>query len=505
MKKYIGYIRVSNKDHENSLPAQRQKLRDYAVVKEFNLIKIYEEEKSAFRKSDRKVFRQMTEHLKQDDIAGVVFHKVDRSSRNMKDFALLEEFFDKKDIRVIEGEFDTKKSQGRFQFRMFCNMAVWYSENLSEEVTLKMKERLKLGYYPTNPPLGYRKGDKKIDTDWKKKHPDHNAKYVREMFELYDTGNYSYFSLAKFMHKKGVRNSQGGRVSKGIIERVLKDRFYYGIIDWRSSKTGEITTYEGNHEPIISAELYERVKNRRQGRVNTKGGSGKQTYSRMLNCACGRLLYPETPTSRSGSRDYTYLRCQNKDCDFKSINENVMEDLIVEELRKYQIKPEFFAEYKNGMMEMNEMIFKEGEEQRESINQRLAQIEAEKQRIRQGFIQGLFEAEEATSLRKDLEAEKTELLNRLNRESNAMDEAYFKTAEHFLETFQILADKYKTAKPEIKREVLDLFFSKRILKDGKTLFKPNTIVKQVSLIANLSNGRGGRTRTGGLVVPNHAR
>jgi len=33
LKKYIGYIRVSNKDHETSLPAQEQKLREYALEK----------------------------------------------------------------------------------------------------------------------------------------------------------------------------------------------------------------------------------------------------------------------------------------------------------------------------------------------------------------------------------------------------------------------------------------------------------------------------------------
>src|SRR5207244_4425229 len=110
--------------HENSLPAQRQILRDYAARHHLELQQIYEEKKSAFGKKNRKVFRCMLDELRRDDVAGVVFHKVDRSARNMKDFALLEEFFDGKDICVVEGEFNTKTAQGRFQFRLFCNMAV---------------------------------------------------------------------------------------------------------------------------------------------------------------------------------------------------------------------------------------------------------------------------------------------------------------------------------------------------------------------------------------------
>ena len=135
---------------------------------------------------------------------------------------------------------------------------------------------------------------------------------------------------------------------------------------------------------------------------------------------------------------------------------------------------------------------------------RLIQIEKEMQRIRQGFIQGIFEADEVGSMRNDLQKEKDELASRLSKESNALDEAYFKTAQHFLETFQIIADKYKTADSDVKREILNLFFSKRTLNKGNLILKPSPIIEEIAVIANLSSGRGERTRTSGLMVPNHA-
>ena len=62
-----------------------------------------------------------------------------------------------------------------------------------------MTQRLREGYYPSNPPFGYRKGIKLEDSDWKKKYPDHNAQYVYEIYELYDTGVYTYNSIAAKM------------------------------------------------------------------------------------------------------------------------------------------------------------------------------------------------------------------------------------------------------------------------------------------------------------------
>ena len=491
MDDYIGYIRVSNKEHENSLPAQERKLKEYAKSKGLNLVKIYKEEQSAFGKTDRKKFAQMIKHLKQKGIVGVIFHKVDRSARNMKDFSLIDGFMETKDIRVIEGEFDTKTAAGKMMFRTFCNMAVWYSENLSEEVILKMREQLKRGYYPSKQPFGYRKGMKNQDLDMKKKYPDHNAKYVKELFEMYDTGNYNYVQLAKYMRQKGVQKSKCTPFSKKHVENILCQTFYYGLIRWKSRKTGQITEYQGNHEPLISKELFDRVKVRRMSRTRSQGGYGKNIYSRRVYCSCDRLLYPETPTPKNKKRIYSYLRCHDKSCDFSSIRTDELENLISEQLMTYELKPKFFEVYQKAMEGLDEMIVEENERHRESMNLRLTQIEAEMQKIRKGFIQEVFTGEEAAEMRKSLELEKSELMERLKEESSALDSAYFKTAEQFLETFKVLSMTYKTAPNDIKKEILELFFSKLFINGKKLLVELVPVVQKVVNVRNSYNGWGG--------------
>lgn len=194
MKKYLAYCRVSTKaqaDMDNSLPTQKRIIGEYAQRKEFEVVEWYSEAKSGF-KGKRTEFHRMLEHLKDPEIEGVIFHKLDRSSRNVADFSLLDRLITKegKKIAVIEGEFDTSRSAGRLAFRNFCNMAVWYSENLSEEVSTKMIEVLRRGYFPSQTPIGYRTGIKGQDDDPKKKYPDPIlAPFVKEAYKMFAAGD----------------------------------------------------------------------------------------------------------------------------------------------------------------------------------------------------------------------------------------------------------------------------------------------------------------------------
>lgn len=134
MKKILAYCRVSTKaqaDRDNSLPTQKRIIEEYALKKGYEIAEWYSEAKSGF-KGNRKEFKKMLEHLKTPEIEGVIFHKLDRSARNVADFALLDQMvtIHKKKMIIIEGEFDTSRAAGRLAFRNFCNMAVWYSENL---------------------------------------------------------------------------------------------------------------------------------------------------------------------------------------------------------------------------------------------------------------------------------------------------------------------------------------------------------------------------------------
>lgn len=497
-KKYIGYIRVSNKEHDTSLPAQKEKLQNYAFEKEIDLVEIYTEEKSAFKASKRKQFNKMISHLKKDDISGVIFHKVDRSSRNMKDFSTLESFFDTKDILVIEGEFDTSRAQGRFMFRMFCNMAIWYSENLSEEVSLKMKERLKAGYYPSNPPFGYRKGTK-ADGDQKKKYPDGNARYVKQMFRLYNGGGYSYRSIAKHFREKGIP------MKKSQVEFILCNPFYYGLIRWRHRKKNEVCFYQGNHEPLISFELFEGVRKRRKGRTTHRGIKiHSNPYTRKVQCSCGKYLYWEKPKNGSKQSNFCYLRCHNKSCRFTTIREDVLEGYLVEEMSSYICRVKWLSTF--------EKAFQKNKPSKEQIKLRLNQLKAEIgqvetkiHRANEGYVNGIFTSNEVSEIKKGLCLKKENLKAEVRELKNIRISSDSITPQKLLELFKNLSASYTTAELDKKIQILEFFYSNVKIKGEKPVFKRTPELSALVSLPKTQNGRLEQTVTEkylrGIVAP----
>ena len=62
------------------------------------------------------------------------------------------------------------------------------------------------------------------------------------MYELYACRQYSYNSLLEEMHRRGLRNTRGGRLTLCGLGNILQNPFYIGLIYVKS--TGE--TYQGN-------------------------------------------------------------------------------------------------------------------------------------------------------------------------------------------------------------------------------------------------------------------
>src|SRR5262245_31360487 len=95
-KPYYSYIRVSTirqGQTGTSLDEQREAIRRYADHCGFSIVQEFEEKETA-AKLGRKVFEQMLKGLKQGKARGVIIHKIDRSARNLKDWANLGELID---------------------------------------------------------------------------------------------------------------------------------------------------------------------------------------------------------------------------------------------------------------------------------------------------------------------------------------------------------------------------------------------------------------------------
>ncbi len=92
-RKVVSYIRVSTDEqaeHGYSIETQRQLLIDYARGHDLQIVLTVEETHSA-HKPGRPKFQAMLAFLrKHTDVGGVLVYKLDRLSRNMSDYSILE-------------------------------------------------------------------------------------------------------------------------------------------------------------------------------------------------------------------------------------------------------------------------------------------------------------------------------------------------------------------------------------------------------------------------------
>lgn len=258
--KAVIYARVSSKEQEEtgySLEAQEKLLRDYAYQKGFDLVKVYKVTESASGKQIRKTFIDMLEYVAKNKITVILCEKIDRLTRNLKDAATANDWIQDsvdKEIHFVKENFVVSKNTRAHEnlvWDMKVAIARFYTNNLSEEVRKGQKEKIASGWLPTTPPLGYKtigeKGHKIHVID------EEVAPYIKELFALYSTGNYSTVALVNKMFSLGLRSRAGGRVVKSQIHKLLCEPFYYGKFMWKGN------LYPGKHEPLISKDLFDQV------------------------------------------------------------------------------------------------------------------------------------------------------------------------------------------------------------------------------------------------------
>jgi len=156
----------------------------------------------------------------------ILVEKTDRLYRNIKDWVIMEEI-DREIHFVKENQVLSRDSRStdKFIHGIKVLMAKNYIENLSEETKKGQLEKAEQGIYPSYAPLWYvnvgNNGKRIIASD-----PD-TVPLIRQMFELYATGEYSLLSLTDQMNENGLfYRKSGNKVNKSLVHRVLRNPLY---------------------------------------------------------------------------------------------------------------------------------------------------------------------------------------------------------------------------------------------------------------------------------------
>ena len=456
-KKYFSYIRVSTQrqgQHGTSLAEQQAAIERFAGSWNLPIVKRFEERETA-AKQGRPVFLEMLKQLRSGTAHGVIIHKIDRSARNLKDWADLGSLIDNGiEVHFASESLDLNSRGGRLSADIQAVVASDYIRNLREESKKGIYGRLKQGYYPFPAVLGYQDRGKA-----RPKSIDPVAgPLIRMAFEFYATGNYSLASLADLMSQRGLISKRGKKVGINAISMILRNPFYVGVI--RIQKLGEFFT--GVHTPLITKPTFDRVQNVLNSKSIKKDKVHFFVYRRMIRCQkCENYLVAER------QKGNVYYRCHTSKCSSSCLKEETVETKLEETLKKINFATAELSLLREiSETEMTSMK-NTNEDGRKSIEIQQNQVTDRLSKLADGYIDGVFDKEAYAEKKAQLIFKQRELASKLSNLAD-VDKVRRTRFDEFLELASSACLCSKSAYPEEKRELVKSLTS-NLTANGKSV------------------------------------
>lgn len=338
--KYCLYARKSTEADELqalSIDSQIKEMLEMAQAENMEVAEIRRESHSAKDSGQRPVFNKLLSDIRAGMFNGILCWAPDRLSRNAGDLGAMVDLMDQGKLLEIKthGQKFTNNPNEKFLLMILGSQAKLENDHKGINVKRGLRAKCEQGWRPGPPPLGYLhdkyadKGEKKIFIDPKR------APIIKKMFRKVAEEQWSGRQLLRWLHNEsGFKTKKHRNITLSMIYRILKDPFYYGEFEY---PVGSDKWYKGGHDPIISKDLYLKVKEQ-IGRDNIKRSESKEfAFTKLIKCGlCGSGVTAEEKFKKllDGSVNrYVYYGCtRGKDRHCK--NRYVREEELIKQLVK---------------------------------------------------------------------------------------------------------------------------------------------------------------------------
>ena len=453
MKKAVIYARVSSREQEKegySIPAQIKLLNEYAVKKEFEVVREFIDSETA-KKAGRTHFNEMLNYIKKHkDVNTILVEKTDRLYRNFKDYVTLDEFKGLEIHLVKENTVlsENSKSHEKLVHGFKVLMAKNYIDNLSEEIRKGQMQACEQGDYPSKPPYGYMRVNKNIVID-----PD-TSSFVLRAFSLYSQGDISLDFLRNKMLDDGfIYTDIRHKIGKSQLEKMLKNPFYAGKFLYKN------VLYTGRHEPLISIEMFNNT-----AKAFKKDNKPEQCrrhqflYSGLFKCAhCGSAVAGEIKKGK-----YIYYHCadKTKSCPNKGINlrQEDIDRIFDEAIKRIEITPAHKEAVVTALKASHEDESRYNKMETERLNKRAETLRMRLSKIYIDKLDGKITDEFWEEKHNEWTMEHAKVLQMIEAHAKA-DYNYTAEGARLVELLENLYSRYIQLNDEKKSEVIKIIFS----------------------------------------------
>ncbi|NQW53302.1 MAG: recombinase family protein, partial [Rhodospirillales bacterium] len=287
---------------------------------------------------ERPALRRLMADIEAGRVDVVVVYKIDRLSRSLMDFARLVEVFDRHGVTFVSvtQSFNTTTSMGRLTLNVLLSFAQFEREVIGERIRDKVAASRRRGMWMGGfVPMGYRVENRKLVIH------ELEAAVIRKIFERFlKVGSATV--LARQLKVEDVRSHRGRVIDKGSLYRILRNRVYIGLAVHKGA------AYAGEHAPIISQALWDKVRSILQESPRVRGSRARAATPALLKGLLfgptGRAMSP-THTRKHGKL-YRYYVCQAalkgevQPSPIRRVSAAAIEAAVIDQLRALLRTPE---------------------------------------------------------------------------------------------------------------------------------------------------------------------
>ena len=531
--KYALYARKSTTDEERQERSTNDQIKDcfdrVVIPEKLNLSQDPIQENYSAKEPDvRPKFRKLIEDIKSGRITGLIAWHPDRLARNMKEAGEIIDLLDKgtlKDLRFATSTFENNPT-GKMLLGISFVLSKQYSEHLSESVTRGNKRttedgefigKMKHGYYINN--------DRNLFPDGE------NFLIIKEAFAK-RLGGATQKDIASWLNDTTYRVRRHGKEAKRVtwdkdmVSIMLRDPVYAGVMKYGKHLVDLTTKYD--FQPVITVHDFLKLNKvskldstKLVSSLSSKGGEVQANLLRgVVDCGyCGKPFSSGLTHKvlKSGPVRYYNYKCETEDCAFrgKSVRAKVVlqyaQDFFKEHLF---VTKENYSQY---VIDAKQEIIKQTKllnSQIAGLSKILGEKENEYNKTKDFVLKN-----SAIAKHYDLDRLKGDLDTLQDRLDSAKEERTFTKGsiveyEEYLKLFEnvsvILSDMHDMKAMDL---VLRKFFSNFTITDqgkqSQQRYKISYYLNEpwLGFIENdkFVYGRGERTQTFDLSVPNRAR
>lgn len=317
--KALIYCRVSDPKQTtrgSGLESQETRCRQYAQYRGYDVIKVFRDSMSGAL-SERNQLTEMLAYLKrQKEPHAVIVDDISRLARSVEAHIKL-----RLEIKTAGGKLESpsiefgEDSDSVLVENMLASVSQHQRQKNAEQTRNRMKARVMNGYWPFNPPVGYRYDRVKGHSGKILVRDEPVASVVQEALEGFAHGRFATQSeVQRFLQNEAAfPKDNSGLVRFQRVTNMLNKVIYCGYLtvpEWN------ISMLEGKHEALISMETHRRIQGRLEDKAKVparKDISNDFPLRGFVACGCcGKAMTACWAQGRKAK--HPYYMCFGKGC-----------------------------------------------------------------------------------------------------------------------------------------------------------------------------------------------